>query len=158
MRHHTRMDAYSEDLRKKIVEAVERGTPKVEAARAFGVGVSSVERYVATAAAGRSLAPKTRTVSSATSTSARVATHRRKRRSRSYWRRKIRPQTDRFDLWFEPGAFPASRHQPCSDHSIGRLEQASGSWYDPRPHCVWNVVLKILKTGHEKGRDCGPGP
>jgi hypothetical protein len=28
MRHHVRMDAYSEDLRKKIVEAVERGMPK----------------------------------------------------------------------------------------------------------------------------------
>jgi transposase len=58
MRHHARMDAYSEDLRKKIVEAVERGMPKAEAARFFGVGNSSVKRYVATAKAGRSLAPK----------------------------------------------------------------------------------------------------
>ena len=41
------MNAYSEDLRKKIVEAVEqRGMPKVEAARTFGVGISSVKRYV----------------------------------------------------------------------------------------------------------------
>jgi len=54
------MDAYSEDLRKKIVEAVERGMPKGEAARLFGVGISSVKRYVATARAGRSLAPKKR--------------------------------------------------------------------------------------------------
>lgn len=60
MRHHVRMDAYSEDLRKKIVEAVERGTPKAEAARLFGVGISSVKRYLATAKAGRSLAPKKR--------------------------------------------------------------------------------------------------
>ncbi len=37
------MNAYSENLRKKIVEAVERGTPKTEVARAFGV--SSVKRY-----------------------------------------------------------------------------------------------------------------
>ena len=58
--HHASMNAYSEDLRKKIVEAVERGTPKSEVARAFGVGVSSVKRYVATARAGRSLAPKRR--------------------------------------------------------------------------------------------------
>ncbi len=43
------MNAYSEDLRKKIVEAVERGTPKAEVARDFGVGLSSVKRYVATA-------------------------------------------------------------------------------------------------------------
>ena len=42
------MNAYSEDLRKKIVEAAERGTPKTEVAHAFGVGVSSVKRYVAT--------------------------------------------------------------------------------------------------------------
>jgi transposase len=49
------MNAYSEDLRKKIVEAAERGTPKTEVARAFGVGVSSVKRYVATSREGRSL-------------------------------------------------------------------------------------------------------
>jgi transposase len=35
------MKAYSEDLRMKIVEAVERGMPKSEAARSFGVGISS---------------------------------------------------------------------------------------------------------------------
>jgi transposase len=54
------MNAYSEDLRKKIVEAVERGTSKVEAARTFGVGISSVKRFVATAKAGRSMAPMKR--------------------------------------------------------------------------------------------------
>ena len=58
--YHSRMNAYSEDLRKKIVEATERGTPNTEVARAFGVGVSSVKRYVATAREGRSLAPKRR--------------------------------------------------------------------------------------------------
>jgi transposase len=54
------MNAYSEDLRKKIVEAVERGMPKIEAARTFGVGISSVKRYVATYREGRSLTPKKR--------------------------------------------------------------------------------------------------
>jgi transposase len=55
------MNAYSEDLRKKIVEAVEkRGMPKIEAAKTFGVGISSVKRYVATYLEGRSLAPKKR--------------------------------------------------------------------------------------------------
>jgi transposase len=58
--HHVGMNAYSEDLRKKIVEAAERGMPKTEAARTFGVGISSVKRYVATARAGKSLAPKKR--------------------------------------------------------------------------------------------------
>jgi transposase-like protein len=60
LRHHGRMNAYSEDLRKKIVEAVERGMPKIEAARTFGVGISSVKRYVATYRERRSLAPKKR--------------------------------------------------------------------------------------------------
>ena len=54
------MKAYSEDLRRKIVEAVERGMPKGEAAKTFGVGVSSVKRYAAAAREGRTLAPKKR--------------------------------------------------------------------------------------------------
>jgi transposase len=39
------MNAYSEDLRKKIVEALRRGTTKSESARSFGVSRSSVNRY-----------------------------------------------------------------------------------------------------------------
>ncbi len=54
------MNAYSEDLRKKIVEAKERGMPTVEVACTFGVGISSVKRYVVTYREGRSLAPKKR--------------------------------------------------------------------------------------------------
>ena len=60
IRHHEGMNAYSEDLRRKIVEAVERGVPMAEAAKTFGVGVSSVKRYVAAYREGRSLAPKKR--------------------------------------------------------------------------------------------------
>ncbi len=44
------MRAYSEDLREKIVSAVERGMPKTEAARTFGVSLSSVKRYCGLAA------------------------------------------------------------------------------------------------------------
>jgi transposase len=54
------MNAYSLDLRKKIVEAKERSMPTVEVAKTFGVGVSTVKRYAATAREGRSLAPKKR--------------------------------------------------------------------------------------------------
>jgi hypothetical protein len=36
------MRAYSEDLRKKVVEAVKRGMKKSEAAHTFGVSLSSV--------------------------------------------------------------------------------------------------------------------
>ena len=56
--HHRGMNAYSEDLRKKIVEAKQRGMPTVEAARTFGVGISSVKRYAKTAREGGSLRPK----------------------------------------------------------------------------------------------------
>jgi transposase len=56
--HHATMNAYSEDLRKKIVEAKERGMPTTEVARAFGVGLSSVKRYVKTTREGGSLRPK----------------------------------------------------------------------------------------------------
>jgi transposase len=52
------MNAYSEDLRKKIVEAKERGMPTVEVACTFGVGISSVKRYAKRAREGRSLRPK----------------------------------------------------------------------------------------------------
>jgi transposase-like protein len=54
------MNAHSEDLRKKIVQALRRGMGKSEAARSFGVSLSSVERYARMADEGRSLAPKKR--------------------------------------------------------------------------------------------------
>ena len=54
------MNAYSLDLRKKIVEAKERGTPTAEVARTFGVGLSTVKRYAAAAREGKPLAPKKR--------------------------------------------------------------------------------------------------
>ncbi len=58
MSHHREMDAYSEDLRRKIVEAVEeRRMNQSEAARAFGVSLSSVKRYVKAVREGRSLSP-----------------------------------------------------------------------------------------------------
>ena len=60
MRHHARMNAYSEDLRKKIVETLGRGATKTEAARSFGVSRSSVKRYAKLAEHGRPLAPKKR--------------------------------------------------------------------------------------------------
>lgn len=57
--HHRGMNAYSEDPRKKIVEAKKRGMSTSEVARAFGVGLSSVKRYAKTAREGGSLSPKT---------------------------------------------------------------------------------------------------
>ena len=52
------MKAYSEDLRKKIVSAIERGMPKAQAARLFDVSLSSVKRYSRTAIEGGSLEPR----------------------------------------------------------------------------------------------------
>jgi transposase len=56
--HHRCMKAYSEDLRKKFLEAVDRGMPKSQAARTFGVSRSSVKRYAAARREGRPLTPK----------------------------------------------------------------------------------------------------
>ena len=60
IRHHRAMNAYSEDLRMKIVQALQRGMGKSEAARTFAVSLSSVKRYAKLAEEGRSLAPKKR--------------------------------------------------------------------------------------------------
>jgi transposase len=60
MRHHGSMNPYSEDLRRKIIEALGRGMGKSEAARTFSVSLSSIKRYAKLAEEGRSLAPKKR--------------------------------------------------------------------------------------------------
>lgn len=52
------MKAYSEDLRRKIVDALKRGMPKSEAARLFGVSLSSVKRFARMDHQEDSLAPK----------------------------------------------------------------------------------------------------
>jgi transposase len=55
------MNAYSQDLREKIVQAVfEGGIGKTETARTFGVSLSSVKRYARAASEGKCLAPKRR--------------------------------------------------------------------------------------------------
>ena len=54
------MNEYSEDLRKKIVQALGRAVTKTQAARTFGVSRSSVKRYAKLAEEGRPLAPKKR--------------------------------------------------------------------------------------------------
>jgi transposase len=51
------MKAYSEDLRRKIVSAIERGMPKAQAARTFGVGISTVKRYATKARRGEPSEP-----------------------------------------------------------------------------------------------------
>jgi transposase len=56
---HGAMKAYSEDLRQKVVEAVEqRRTSKSEAARLFSISLSSVKRYTKLASRGEPLAPR----------------------------------------------------------------------------------------------------
>lgn len=56
---HGAMKAYSEDLRQKVVETVEeRGTSKSEAARLFGISLSSVKRYTRLASQGEPLTPR----------------------------------------------------------------------------------------------------
>src|SRR5215204_835572 len=57
MAHHSKMKAYSVDLREKIVAAVRGGMSKAQTARTFGVGATSVKRYVKLAEEGKSLTP-----------------------------------------------------------------------------------------------------
>jgi transposase len=53
------MKACSEDLRRKIVQAVEqRGISKSQAARLFGISLSSVKRYSRLASQGEPLTPR----------------------------------------------------------------------------------------------------
>jgi transposase len=52
------MNGYSEDLRRRVVSAVEGGMSKSQAARTFSVSLSSVKRYVNKAQRGESLTPK----------------------------------------------------------------------------------------------------
>jgi transposase len=59
MVHHRQMKAYSEDLRQKVVQAVEqRGTSKSQAARLFSISLSSVKRYTRLAGRGEPLTPR----------------------------------------------------------------------------------------------------
>jgi transposase len=51
------MKAYSKDLRRKIVDALRPGVPKAQAARTFGVEISTVKRYAAKAQRGEPLEP-----------------------------------------------------------------------------------------------------
>ena len=55
--HHLAMNAYSLDLREKIVAAVGRGMSKAQAARTFEVGATTVKRYVKLREEGKPLAP-----------------------------------------------------------------------------------------------------
>jgi transposase len=51
------MKAYSKDLREKIMEALRRGMSKAQAARTFGVGISTVKRYATKAQRAEPLGP-----------------------------------------------------------------------------------------------------
>ena len=52
------MNAYSKDLRLKVLQAVERGVPRREVAGLLGISISTISRYVKLKASGENLAPK----------------------------------------------------------------------------------------------------
>ena len=51
------MNAYSLDLRLKVLDAVDRGTPRREVARTFGVSMPTLERYLRRRREGAGLDP-----------------------------------------------------------------------------------------------------
>ncbi len=52
------MNAYSKDLRLRVLEAVERGLPRKEVASLFGVPLSTIKRWVKRRREGEDLEPK----------------------------------------------------------------------------------------------------
>ena len=52
------MNAYSKDLRLKVLDAVERGVPRREVSELLGISLSTISRYVKLKASGRQIAPK----------------------------------------------------------------------------------------------------
>ena len=52
------MNAYSKDLRLKVLFAVERGVPRREVAQMLGISISTISRYVKLKASGKEIAPK----------------------------------------------------------------------------------------------------
>ncbi len=52
------MNAYSKDLRLKVLSAVERGVPRREVAEMLGISISTISRYVKLKTSGREIAPK----------------------------------------------------------------------------------------------------
>jgi transposase len=53
-----RMNAYSLDLRLKVLDAVDRGIPRREVVRTFGVSMPTIERYLRRRRQNGDLAPK----------------------------------------------------------------------------------------------------
>jgi transposase len=52
------MNAYSKDLRLKVLSAVERGVPRREISALLGISISTISRYVQRKASGAQIAPK----------------------------------------------------------------------------------------------------
>jgi len=52
------MNAYSLDLRLKVLDAVDRGIPRKEVVRTFGVSMPTLERYLRRRREGEGLAPR----------------------------------------------------------------------------------------------------
>src|SRR6266700_5889362 len=53
------MKAYSQDLRLRVLQAVDDGLPKAAVARRFAVGLTTVKRYLAQRASDGHVRPKT---------------------------------------------------------------------------------------------------
>jgi transposase len=51
------MNAYSKDLRLKVLDAVERGVPRKEVSELLGISLSTISRYVKLKDSGEDLAP-----------------------------------------------------------------------------------------------------
>jgi transposase len=55
------MNAYSKDLRLKVLAALDRGMPRKEVVRTFGVSIATIGRYLRRRREGMDLAPRAST-------------------------------------------------------------------------------------------------
>ena len=55
------MNAYSKDLRLRVLAAVDRGMPRKEVVRTFGVSIATIGRYLRRRREGEDLAPRSST-------------------------------------------------------------------------------------------------
>ncbi|HZY65667.1 MAG TPA: IS630 transposase-related protein [Rubrobacteraceae bacterium] len=52
------MNAYSKDLRLKVLAAVERGVPRREVSELLSISLATISRYIKLKSSGREIAPK----------------------------------------------------------------------------------------------------
>ena len=129
------MNGYSKDLWLKVLDALDRGTPRREAARLLGVSLSTIKRYLKRRSEGEDLSPRP-----SPGRTPRILTTPQERRAlwaqlRAYddatlecpyelWERGVRVSLATLrSLWLQPTAGTANMKTALpSEHCVGAQE------------------------------------